>query len=82
MIELPEVREGGMSGRNEQRKPGDGNAFKLRFLGLPTVHRALAAFRRINRDCPDGLAVMQSHYRVGSFVLCFAARHRAHLRRE
>jgi hypothetical protein len=22
MIELPEVREGGMSGRNEQRKPG------------------------------------------------------------
>ncbi len=22
MIELPEIREGGMSGRNEQRKPG------------------------------------------------------------
>src|SRR5262249_4784203 len=30
MIELPEVREGGMSGRNEQRKPGTARGSPMR----------------------------------------------------
>src|SRR5262249_26957398 len=30
MIELPEVREGGMSGRNEQRKPGTARESPMR----------------------------------------------------
>src|SRR5262249_50816771 len=41
MIELPEVREGGMSGRNEQRKPGTTR-------GLPR-HSRTAKASRISR---------------------------------
>src|SRR5262249_31193332 len=41
MIELPEVREGGMSGRNEQRKPGTarGSPRRSRTAKAPGISR-------------------------------------------
>jgi hypothetical protein len=47
MIELPEVREGGMSGRNEQRKPGTarGSPMRSRIAKASRISRHAAKSR-------------------------------------
>src|SRR5262249_55342833 len=47
MIELPEVREGGMSGRNEQRKPGTtrGSPMRSRTAKASRISRHAAKSR-------------------------------------